>query len=623
MLGGYAGRFLDVNLENGKLKDIPLDEEVLRLYLGGKGLGLKFIYDELRADIQPFDPDNLLIFSTGPATGARVPTSGRYHILTSKSPLTGGLGSGNSGGKWGTYLKFAGYDGVLVRGISDKPVYLSIINGKAELVEAPEIWGMTTTSVTAELIDRTTKDPKKTSVACIGPAGENLISMACIMNDEYRTAGRTGSGAVMGSKKLKAIVVSGNERQKPANPEMLVEKVAEAMKMIRENPVTGPKGGLHVYGTAVLVNIVNAHGAYSSRNFQNSYFPDADEQSGERLTATYLTGTTGCWGCPIICGRKSSVPEGPFSIKYTEGPEYETIFALGSNCGVKELDAVIKANHFCNEFGIDTISMGGTISCAMELVEKGKIPEEKLHGFNLRFGEASAMVESVWRTAYKAGFGADLALGSRKLAEKYNAPELSINVKGMELPAYDPRPIQGIGLEYATANRGGDHVYGYTIPAEIIGLPKKLDPYSTEGKPEWTIFMQDMGSVINSTVICLFTSFAIGLPQYAGMLEAITGMELSPEKLLKIGERITNLERLINNIYGLDRAADVLPKRLTEEPVSGGPSKGQISHVPEMIGKYYSLRGWIDGKPTEEKLRELGIPVTTPESSKSPYKMAA
>lgn len=610
MLGGYAGKILDVDLESGRLKDKPLDEEVLRMYLGGKGLGLKLIYDEFRDDIKPFDSDNLLLFVTGPATGAKVPTSGRYHILTSKSPLTGAIGSGNSGGKWGPFLKFAGYDAVVVRGISDKPAYMSIINGKAELIKAPDIWGMTVTAVTPELIKRTGVDPKKTSVACIGPAGENLIPMACIMNDEYRTAGRTGSGAVMGSKKLKAILVSGNERPKSANPEMLVEKVAESMKLIRENPVTGPKGGLHVYGTAVLVNIVNAHGAYSSRNFQNSCFPEADEQSGERLTATYLVGTTGCWGCPIICGRKSSVPEGPFNVRYTEGPEYETTFALGSNCGVKELDAVVKANHFCNEFGIDTISMGGTIACAMELVEKGKIPEENLQGLNLRFGNAGAMVEAVWRTAYKAGFGADLALGSRKLAGKYQAPEISINVKGMELPAYDPRPIQGIGLEYATANRGGDHVYGYTIPAEILGIPKKLDPYSIEGKPEWTIFMQDMVSVINSTVICLFTSFALGLPQYAGMLQAITGMELDSDKLLKIGERITNLERLINNRYGFDRTEDVLPRRLVTERVSKGPSKGQISLVPEMIDRYYSLRGWVDGKPTEVKLKELGITET-------------
>lgn len=607
MLGGYAGKILDVNLETGELKDKTLDEEVLRMYLGGKGLGLKLIYDEFRDDMQPFDPDNLLVFSTGPATGARVPTSGRYHILTSKSPLTGAVGSGNSGGKWGPYLKFAGYDAVVVRGISEKPVYLTIINGKAELVEAPDIWGMTVIAVTEELLKRAGTDPKKTSIACVGPAGENLISFACIMNDEYRTAGRTGSGAVMGSKKLKAILVSGNQRQESANPEMLVEKVAESMSLIRENPVTGPKGGLHVYGTAVLVNIVNAHGAYSHRNFQQSNYPEADEQSGERLTATYLTGTTGCWGCPIVCGRKSAVPEGPFSVRYTEGPEYETIFALGSNCGVKELDAIIKANHFCNEFGIDTISMGGTIACAMELVEKGKIPEERLQGLNLRFGDPGAMVECVWRTAYKAGFGADLALGSRKLAEKYQAPEYAINVKGMELPAYDPRPIQGIGLEYATSNRGGDHVYGYTIPSEILGIPEKRDPYSTEGKPEWTIFMQDLGSAINSSVICLFTSFAIGPSQYAGMLQAITGMELDPEKLLKIGERITNLERLMNSRYGFNRTQDVLPKRLTTEPTPAGPSKGQISHVPEMIDKYYELRGWVDGVPTEEKLKELGI----------------
>lgn len=607
MLRGYAGKILDVNLETGELKDKTLDEEILSMYLGGKGLGLKLIYDEFRDDMQPFDPDNLLVFSTGPATGARVPTSGRYHILTSKSPLTGAVGSGNSGGKWGPFLKFAGYDAVIVRGISEKPVYLSIINGKAELIEAPDIWGMTVTAVTEELLNRVGTDPKKTSIACVGPAGENLISFACIMNDEYRTAGRTGSGAVMGSKKLKAILVSGNQRQESANPEMLVERVSESMSLIRENPVTGPKGGLHVYGTAVLVNIVNSHGAYSHRNFQQSYYPEADEQSGERLTEVYLTGTTGCWGCPIICGRKSVVPEGPFSVKYTEGPEYETIFALGSNCGVKELDAVIKANHFCNEFGIDTISMGGTIACAMELVEKGKIPEEKLLGLNLRFGDAGAMVECVWRTAYKAGFGADLALGSRKLAEKYQAPEYAINVKGMELPAYDPRPIQGIGLEYATSNRGGDHVYGYTIPSELLGIPEKRDPYSTEGKPEWTIFMQDLGSAINSSVVCLFTSFAIGLPQYAGMLQAITGMELDPEKLLKTGERITNLERVMNNRYGFNRIQDILPKRLTEEPTPSGPSKGQISHVPDMIDKYYELRGWVDGVPTKEKLRELGI----------------
>ena len=606
MLWGYVGKILEVDLDSGELKDLPLDEEMAKMYLGGKGLGLKLVYDEFRPDMQPFDPDNLLIFATGPATGEKVPTSGRYHVVCSKSPQTGTVGSGNSGGKWGPYLKFAGYDAVLVRGISKEPIYLSIVGGKAELVKAPEIWGMTVHAVTDELTERT-GDPKKTSVACIGPAGENLVPFASIMNDKYRTAGRTGLGAVMGSKKLKAIVVSGNKRVEPANPELLKERVADSMKKIRENPVTSPNGGLHTYGTSILVNIINEHGAYPARNFQEAYFPDADEQSGETLVKKYLTGRYGCWGCPIVCGRKSDVPDGPFSIRNTEGPEYETIFSFGSNCGIKELDALVKANHLCDELGLDTISMGDTIACAMELVEEGKIPEEKLHGINLRFGDAGSMIEAIWRTAYRAGIGADLALGSKKLAEKYGAPELSINVKGMELPAYDPRAIQGIGLNYATANRGGDHVYGYMISPEILGLPEKLDPHAIEDKPKWTIILQDLTSAINSSVVCLFTSFALGLPEYAGMLAAITGFDLDADKLLKLGERVTNLERLMNNMYGFDRKEDVLPERLTQEPIPTGPSKGQVSHVPEMIDEYYKLRGWIDGKPTEEKLKELGI----------------
>lgn len=606
MLGGYVGKILDVDLEGGEFKYLPFDEEVAKMYLGGKGLGLKLVYDEFRADMQPFDPDNLLVFATGPATGEKVPTSGRYHIVCSKSPQTGTVGSGNSGGNWGPYLKFAGYDAVVVRGISKEPVYLSIVDGKAELVKAPEIWGMTVHAVTDDLTERT-GDPKKTSVACIGPAGENLVPFASIMNDKYRTAGRTGLGAVMGSKKLKAIVVSGSKRIEPANPDLLKERVADSMRKIRENPVTGPNGGLHTYGTSILVNIINEHGAYPTRNFQEAYFPDADEQSGETLVKKYLTGRYGCWGCPIVCGRKSDVPGGPFSIRNTEGPEYETIFAFGANCGIKELDALVKANHLCDDLGLDTISMGDTIACAMELVEKGKIPEEKLYGMNLRFGDAGSMIEAIWRTAYRAGIGADLALGSKKLAEKYGAPELSINVKGMELPAYDPRAIEGMGLNYATANRGGDHVYGYMVSPEILGIPEKLDPYSIEDKPKWTIILQDLTSAINSSVVCLFTSFALGLPEYAGMLAATTGFDLDAGKLLKLGERVTNLERLMNNMYGLDRKEDILPKRLTQEPIPTGPSKGHVSHVPKMIDEYYRLRGWIDGKPTAEKLKELGI----------------
>ena len=280
MPGGYVGKILDVNLDSGTLKDLPLDEEMAKMYLGGKGLGLKIVYDEFRADMQPFDPDNLLIFATGPATGEKIPTSGRYHIVCSKSPQTGTVGSGNAGGKWGPYLKFAGYDAVIVRGISKEPVYLEIVEGKARLVPAPELWGMTVHSVTDELTNRSEK-PTKTSVACIGPGGENLVPFAAIMNDKYRTAGRTGLGAVMGSKKLKAVVVSGSKKVEPANPELLKERVADSMAKIKENPVTGPDGGLHTYGTAVLVNIINESGAYPTRNFQEAYFPEAGKNPGD------------------------------------------------------------------------------------------------------------------------------------------------------------------------------------------------------------------------------------------------------------------------------------------------------------------------------------------------------
>jgi aldehyde:ferredoxin oxidoreductase len=355
--------------------------------------------------------------------------------MAMKSPLTGSVGSANSGGRWGHLLKAAGYDAVVVRGASDAPVYLRIIDGEAELVDAQGVWGKTTFHATDEIMAET---GQKASVACIGPAGENLAAISCIINDNYRAAGRTGMGAVMGSKKLKAIAVYGTKKATVARPDEMKEQVKSALQKLKENPVTGTGGGLQTYGTAVLVNVLNEQGAYPARNFRTGYFPDADKQSGETLAEKYLTGKKACWGCPIGCGRSTAVPDGAFSVTRGEGPEYETIFAFGSDCGVTELDAITKANHLCNELGLDTISTVATIACAMELVENEKIPESRLHGLNLAFGNAGAMVEAVWMTAYRAGIGDDLARGSRDLAEKYGAPELSMTAKGLEIPAYDP-----------------------------------------------------------------------------------------------------------------------------------------------------------------------------------------
>ena len=606
------GRILKVNLSDGTVKILPTDMQIARKYLGGKGYAVRMLYDYLQdykkegknpKDVNPLGPENVLIFATGPATGVSgFPESGRYHVMALKSPLTGGVASANSGGKFGPFMKFSGFDIVVIEGSSEEPVYLEISDGTAEIKDASSIWGMNTFDTTRTL----TRKYGDCSIACIGPAGENLVYFACIMNEEHRAAGRTGVGAVMGSKRLKALVVSGKERPNVAKPEDFKKESKKAIEKLRQNPVTSE--GLPKYGTAVLVNIINNAGALPFKNWQTSYNEVADEISGETLAEKYLRKRTICWGCNIGCGRATEVKEGPFKVLNTEGPEYESIWALGNDTGVMDLGAIIKANHFCDEFGIDTISMGSTIACAMELYEKGYIKDEDLQGLDLSFGNAAAMVEAVWRTAYKAGFGKYLALGSKRLAEIFGAPDLSMSVKGLEMPAYDPRGIKGIGLNYATANRGGCHVTGYTVSPEIIGFPEKIDPLSYEGKASWVKTFQDFTCVVNSTVNCLFSTFALGAEDYASLLAAVTGWDLTAEELMKIGERIYNLERIILNEYGFDAKDDVLPRRLLQEPLPEGAAKGHVVELDEMKDEYYRVRGWIDGKPTKDKLEELEIP---------------
>ncbi|MEM1550724.1 MAG: aldehyde ferredoxin oxidoreductase family protein, partial [Candidatus Bathyarchaeia archaeon] len=539
MLGGYMGRILKVDLSTGTLRAESISEDVAKKYLGGKGYAVYMLYKYLKeyesrgmapTDIDPLGPENVLIFATGPGTGVPgFPCSGRYHVMALRSPLTGSVGSANSGGEWGPFLKFSGFDMIVIEGASEEPVYLSIINGSSELRSARDLWGKNTFDTCRILSKRV--GGKNTSVACIGPAGENLVRMACIINDEHRAAGRTGLGAVMGSKKLKAIVVSGEEKVPVANRDEFREISKRCLETMRKNRVTGE--GLPTYGTSILINIINNAGALPYKNWQTGVNPHADKISGETLAETYLTGRRACWGCTIGCGRVTRVPSGPFQVLRTEGPEYESIWALGSSTGVKDLDAVIKANHYCDELGMDPISLGSTIAAAMELNERDYIPEEDLQGLDLRFGNSASLVEAAWRTAYRVGFGKYLALGSKKMCEIYGHPEISMSVKGLELPAYDPRAIKGIGLDYATANRGGCHVTGYTISAEILGIPEKIDPLTTEGKAKWTKLFQDFTCVVNSTVNCLFSTFALSVRDYADLLSAVTGWSLSEDDILR------------------------------------------------------------------------------------------
>ncbi len=608
---GYMGKYLKVNLTTGELKDESYSEDILRKFLGGKGLGLYLLwqyakqYEKEGINLKEMDAlseKNVLIFGTGPITATKSPNSGRYHVMALKSPLTGSIGSGNSGGTWGAKLKFAGYDGIIIEGKSDKPVYLSIIDGKAELHDASEIWGMNSISTTDYLQKKF--DRKRAGVSCIGPAGENLVKISAIINEAHRAVGRTGLGAVMGSKNLKAIIVDGNAKPKIAKPDEFMLKVKEHVNKLKEHAVTGQ--GLPTYGTAVLVNIINQSGMFPTENWQKGVDDVGENLSGETLTEKYLITKHPCWGCVVACGRKSKVEIGPYKIEYTEGPEYEAIWALGGSTHIDDLGAVIRANHYCDIYGMDPITLGSTIAAAMELNEKGLIPKEDLQGIDLKFGNADAVVELAHMTAFKQGFGYWIAQGSKAMCEHYGAPELSMSVKGLEMPAYDPRGAKGIGLNYATANRGGCHVTGYTIAAEVLG-DGSIDRFTEEGKAALTKTFQDFTSVVNSAVNCLFVTFALGLPEYAEMIGPATGWDVTPDELLKTGERITNLERMLINKFGFTGKDDTLPKRLIEEPMPEGPSKGQKVDLDKMKKEYYELRGWEDGVPTQEKIKELGL----------------
>lgn len=598
---GFLGKILRVDLTAGTVREEPVSESLARKYIGGRGLGTKYYTDEVAKDADVFSPDNKLILMTGPLTGTFATSAGRL-MWISKAPLTGTIGCANSGGQFGPELKYAGFDGVIFEGKSKKPVYLYVHDGKGELRPAEDLWGKTVFETTDLLIAATDPDAK---VSCIGPAGEKGVLYATIMNDKHRAAGRGGLGAVMGSKNLKAVVARGTGGIKVADKAGFLAACTDARQKLKDNPVTG--GGLGAYGTEILVNIINSSGGLPLRNARDgAYYDDADDISGETLAEKYLVRNKGCFGCSMACGRVTKIKEGPFK-SAGEGPEYEAAWALGASCGINDLEAICNANFLCNEYGMDPITMGATFACAMELFDKGLIKPEEMGG-NLVFGNAASIVEFAKKTALREGFGDKLAQGSYRLAESYGAPELSMSVKKQEMPAYDGRGLQGMGLEYATSNRGGCHVRGYLVSPEILGIPVKLDPLVTDGKANMLKIFQDLTAVVDSAGLCLFTTFGIGLAEIGAMLRTATGWDLSDDDLMKAGDRIWNTEKLFNLAQGFSKKDDTLPPRILTEPMPSGPAKGKVCELDVMLPEYYQLRGWdAEGVPTKEKLSELGL----------------
>ncbi|MGC8497044.1 MAG: aldehyde ferredoxin oxidoreductase family protein [Thermoplasmata archaeon] len=599
MPGGYIGKILRVNLSNKNIKIEALNMDLARHYIGGRGLATKYYYDEVKdLNIDPLSKDNKLIFAAGPLTGTPAPSASRYMVVT-KGALNNAIASSNSGGFWGPELKFAGFDMIIIEGKSEKPVYLWVHDGAAELKDASDLWGKDTHE-TEDMIQDKLKD-KLVRVTAIGPAGENLVKFAAIINEKHRAAGRTGVGAVMGSKNLKAIAVRGHGKVPIANKDQFKDVLKDKLNKIKANSVTAQ--GLPAYGTAVLVNIINAQGMYPTHNFQTGTFKQANDLSGEAMSEKYLIKNKACFACPIACGRITKLDG-----KDSEGPEYETLWSYSADCGVTNFEKVIEANYYADTLGLDTITTATTIAAAMELNEKGYIPKKDITGPDLKFGNADAIVEYTKDIAYRKGFGNKLAEGSKKLAMSYNHPEISISVKGQELPAYDPRGAYGHALEYATSNRGGCHVRGYMISPEILGLPEKLDPLVTTNKPFWTKTFQDLTAVIDSAGDCLFTSFALGADDYRDLLNAVTGFDYTTEEMMMAGERIWNLERVFDLKVGFTGKDDTLPERFLNTPMPDGPVKGSVVPLNVMLPEYYALRGWSkEGVPTSSKLKELNI----------------
>jgi aldehyde:ferredoxin oxidoreductase len=587
---GWAGKVLDIDLTSGAIRSYPLDMEMARQYLGGRGLGARLLWDLVGPEVDPLAPENVLIFAAGPLTATGYQTSNRFSVST-KSPLTGTVLDANSGGYWGMQFKKAGWDVLIVRGKAEKPVWIEIKMDQVTLHDASALWGKRVRETTRLL----GQNDNKRNVLCVGPAGENLVRIAAIMNDGERSLARGGPGAVMGSKNLKAIVVEGKTRPEIVDEELFKFLLYESRKLLRASPLTSQ--ALPEFGTSVVMNIVNAIGALPTRNFQQAQFEDAEEISGEALTDNYLVKNASCWACPIGCTRvsKTDKVEG-------EGPEYETTWAFGAACGINDLAAIIEANAIANDLGIDTISAGATLACAMELTEKGYLDSD------LRFGRADLLAPTLEDIGYRRGLGDELAEGSLRFASRYGHPELSMSVKGLEMPAYDPRGMQGQGLLYATSNRGACHMRGNMLGLEVLGLPKLIDRFQVQGKSSFVILHQNAMAAIDSLVICKFTNMGVAEEYFARTLTAVTGVPFSTGDLIRAGERVWNLERLYNLREGFTRADDTLPARLLEEPVPEGPSKGWVSRLEPMLKEYYRARGWDEnGVPKPAKLAELEL----------------
>ncbi|AKH98426.1 aldehyde ferredoxin oxidoreductase family protein [Halanaeroarchaeum sulfurireducens] len=623
-IGGFNDRVARIDLSSGATEYEEIDDEDAKKYVGGRGLGVKYVFEN-GPDVDPLGPDNLLAFMTGPLTGTQATMSGRIAVVT-KSPLTNTVTDSHHGGWSGARLKWSGFDGLLFEGQADDPVYAYVEDGEVELRDASHLWGMTTHEA-RETIEEELDGAygKNLSFMGIGPGGENLVRFGAIINEDDRASGRGGTGAVMGSKNLKAVVVkSGTDMPQPADEETFEDGAGQATGAIMESDVTAPnEGGLSVYGTNVLMNLTEEmdglptrNGQFTSTSAEAEADPsepniDAENTSGEWVRENILVDEPTCHSCPVACKKEVEVQTtvgGADRSVRMESLEYEPAFTMGSNAMNDDAELTAVLIDRCNKLGIDAIESGNMLSMAMEMSEKGHIEED------IEWGDRDAMYEVLRRIAEREDdLGDALAEGAAGAAERFDAHDSRLDVKNQTIPAYDPRAMKGMAIGYATSNRGACHLRAYTPAAEILGIPQKVDPADPEGKGDLAITFQDLHAVSDSFDICKFSAFAEGIEEYSKQFNGMTGLDLSEDELVEAGKRIYTLERYYNNLVGFEGEDDSLPGRFVEgheDAIPGqGAAEGQLAELDQLKDEYYEGRQWVDGVVPDERLDELDIEV--------------
>ncbi len=602
-LYGFANRIARIDLSAGKVTYDPIPEDWARQYIGGRGLGVKYVFENGPL-VDPLSPDNILCFMIGPLTGSEANMSGRMAIVT-KSPLTGTVTDSHHGGWSGARLRWSGFDGLIFKGKAAKPVYAYVHDGQVEILDATPVWGKGVHDTVKYFKQKYGENDL--SVIAIGSASEKLVRFGNWMNENDRASGRGGTGAVGGSKLLKAIVIKA-PKNIPRAHDMDAWKSAHQRALatiMDEKNVTAPrKGGLSVYGTNVLMNIDSNIGALPTRNAQLASFREKAERiSGEWVKEHILVNDPTCHACPVACKKEVEIKDGPFAGLHMESLEYEPAWSLGAMCDNDDARSIAKMIDLCNDYGLDAIEMGDVLAMYMEATQRGYVNGES----GLKWGDYMGMVDTIHKIGKREGIGDTLAEGTERAAKKFGHPEISMTVKGQGIPAYDPRGLKGMGLGYATSNRGACHLRGYSPASELGLISFKTDPLAWKGKGDLLKLLQDLHAFSDSLDLCKFSAFAEGADEYAAQYSAVVGIPFTANDVLKAGERIYNLERYYNNLNGFREGSDTLPKRFLEEPSQEKGSQGHVCELDPMLEEYYKARGWVNGVVPESKLKELGI----------------